>query len=212
MKKTITAKTWLPVFGGFYNTIFESFTDCDNEISYINEQREEKGLDPIDYDALKIDFHRALSRLSEKIFDVVTKRLKELNLIQKAKFEKLVSPREYNFKNDSIDCTLTFSKENVKTIREYLEKHSTEWDAYLENHFTSGPGFMSFYDNCSTGSDWNDLEEVLGHKFKSASVLEFILKNQEFDHLAIYYEIDFDMGEFIQNYSLLVNPSNEIAS
>lgn len=208
-KKTITAKTWLPVFNGFYNTIFESFTDCDNEISYINEQREEDGLEPINYDALRVDFGGAFAKLSEKIFAVVTNRLKELKLIQKAKFERLSSPKEYNFRNDSIDCTLTFSKENVNNIKEYLEKHTHQWDVYLEEHFTSGPGFMSFYDNHSNSEDWRDLNEVLGHKFKSASVLDFILKNQEFDCLAIYYEIDFDMSEFIQNYSFLVNPSNE---
>ena len=46
-QKKLSFETYLPVFTGFYGTIFEP--DESSEIEGINELRESKGLKPIDY-------------------------------------------------------------------------------------------------------------------------------------------------------------------
>ena len=53
--KLISVGTYLPVFPGFYNTIFE-FNDEDQEIDYYNDERESKGLSELEYDQFDFDY------------------------------------------------------------------------------------------------------------------------------------------------------------
>ena len=48
--------TYLPVFKGFYGNIYEP--DETNEIDYINELRNDKKLEPINYDDCEFDYDK----------------------------------------------------------------------------------------------------------------------------------------------------------
>ena len=64
MKNLTTIKTYLPVFPGFYNTIFEA--DESNEISDINEIRRAQGWEAITYDQCKFDYEEYNKKVCEE--------------------------------------------------------------------------------------------------------------------------------------------------
>src|SRR5262245_24180379 len=103
-------QTWLPVFSGFYNTIWEP--DTTREVEYINEQRYAKGLSPITDNDCFWDNKKYEQRIAEKVTTEVGEYLKEKGFVAGYKFESLSSPKEYNFRNDSINVTFVISKLN----------------------------------------------------------------------------------------------------
>ncbi len=203
-KTILTASTWLPVFNGFYSTLLGYKLEVDSELEYINEQREEKGLSAVNYDDLKVNYKDAHKELAKNTFNVISDELERLGFVNKSKFESLQSPREYNFTNDSINCEFSFSKTNVENIEKYINENKEAWETYLKEKFTSYSGFMSFYENYSTGNDWSNIPECLSHNTKSGSVLEFILLNEGFDTETVYERVEFYMSEYITNYYELI--------
>ncbi len=203
-KTILTTSTWLPVFNGFYSTLLGDKLEVDSELEYINEQREEKGLSAVNYDDLKVNYKDAHKELAKNTFNVISDELERLGFVNKSKFESLQSPREYNFTNDSINCEFSFSKTNVENIEKYINENKEAWETYLKEKFTSYSGFMSFYENYSTGNDWSNIPECLSHNTKSGSVLEFILLNEGFDTETVYERVEFYMSEHITNYFELI--------
>jgi len=199
-RNVIICGTYLPVFGGLYGNIYEDKMEVDEAIEHINTEYNKS----IGYDDLVIDYQGANLSISKKIFNIVTGELERMNLINGSEFEKFVSPREYNFTNDSIDCTLKFSKENVDNIKKYIVDNSKEWEEYLKERFTSRSGFSSFYENKPDGADWSDIRECLKDKTKCGVVLDFILLNEGFDENEVYCKLEFYMGEHITNYLDLI--------
>ena len=61
----ITFKTFLPVFPGFYSTIFESNGE-DQEIDEINNLRTEKGLEPITFDDCDFNYAEYENEVSKE--------------------------------------------------------------------------------------------------------------------------------------------------
>jgi hypothetical protein len=151
-----------------------------------------------------IDYTQANNELAKKIHRSVSGELKKLEFIKGSTFESLQSPREYNFSNDSINCEFEFSRENIENIKKYVSENKEAWERYLRDNFTSCSGFMSFYENHSTGGDWGNIELCLEHDTKSGSVLEFILLNEGFNNDSIYDEIEFCMSNYITNYGELI--------
>lgn len=203
-KIEISVGTWLPVFSGFYGTLLGDKLDLANEIEYINDERTSKNLSLIDYDYLKIDYSEANDDLSKSIFNKISIELKQRGLITSAVFDGLRSPREYNFANDSINCTFNFSKENIEIIEKYITKNFKEWDTLLKNKFTSYSGFISFHGNYASHEDWINIKEVLTHDYRCGALLEFILLNEEYDEMSVYDEVEFYMSNYITNYSELI--------
>ncbi len=169
-----TFKTFLPVFPGFYGTIFEPCED--NEIEYINEQREEKGLDQAKFEDMQFNYSEYQNEVSKKACDFIENQLNDLGFKATVTFEILYSPREYNFTNDSINCTIEIDKE--ATIK-YMEEHKTELAPYFIDRFTSRSGFTSFYPPYidfwidSLKDDTNEDDIILG------SILDAILLNED---------------------------------
>jgi len=54
-------ETYLPIFSGFYNTIWQY--DDESAIYFINQEREEKNLNNITWEHLEIDYKRDLFQL-----------------------------------------------------------------------------------------------------------------------------------------------------
>lgn len=112
-------ETYLPVFPGFYKTIFES----DDE---------------------DVDFHVWKNDVAEECCAYVAKHLTR---ILKTPFEivsqDVWSPREYNVHNDIMNCEITF--ESYEKITAYLKKEEVAFFDYLKDRFTSYDGFASNY-------------------------------------------------------------------
>lgn len=175
-EKLQTVGTWLPVFSGFYGTIWESDRDEENELYEINRQRQEKGKPEISWDDVKWNYKEYQQDVVKGITHHIESDLKALGLVSEIVFQELRSPREYNFHNDSINVEIKLTKSNVINIGKYLKENLTEFESYLKDKYTSYDGFFSSYSN-DLDAWMFDLGDTLAHDHKLGSVLNFILLN-----------------------------------
>ncbi len=173
MKTISKVSTWLPGFNGFYGSLWDEAGE-DQEIENINEVRKEKGLEPITRDDCEWNYPAFYETLSKDIAGTVSEYLKKAGFINGYEFEKLSSPREYNFANDAIHITYELTRENEETVTKYLKKNKKDLAKYLEDHYTSYDGFFSSYSN--DVDVWLN-DDYLTHQHKLGAMLNFILKH-----------------------------------
>jgi hypothetical protein len=176
-------KTYLPVFPGFYSTIFEP--DEENEISYINELRAEKGLGEVKFDDIDFDYTDYYNQVAKSVTNVLYNELNDF--VKDINFEELISPKYYNYSNDSINVEITLTKENESKIMSYLNENKDSFEKYLSENYTSSSGFISSYDN-----SYNEfmLDKPLEHKHKLGSILNFICENEGITQETLYYGME----------------------
>jgi len=191
-------KTYLPIFTGFYNTIFEPCNE-DSEVDDINNLRESEGLKPIGYDDCQWDYKDYFGRVSEQCAEVIESELKGLGLIESIEYENLYSPKEYNFRNDSINIAIELTEDNIKAIGKYLNENIDPFKVYIKDKYTSCSGFISSYSN--NVNDWID-SDSLEHKHKLGSILGFILLDNAFDQFELFDQLT-DTYICASNYSEL---------
>jgi len=198
-------ETYLPVFTGFYNTIFEASGE-ENEIDDINNHRTEKNLPEIGYDECEWDYQEYRNEVSEQCTDQIEKQRRELlNDSVRVKFQKLISPREYNFANDSINIEISLNKDAQETILEILRDNSEQFSSFIRERYTSCSGFISSHSNDANEwyqilSQWNSNE--LSHKL--GAVLGFILEEVEEYTEGDLYEAIERRSVYASNYNELI--------
>lgn len=180
--------TFCPLFSGFYGSIFE----YDSEDSDIDNYNEEHGTN-LGYDDFEWYYREYHLRISQAIMNAIETRLNEL-LPVKMTFEKLHSPKEYNFYNDSIWCDISLSLDRLlKLIRERREQATQ----YFKDKYTSCSGFISFHSNSI--SDWLNKAYILedtGHRV--GALLDCLCSIEGMEENDIYYDIS---GEMWIDYS-----------
>lgn len=192
--------TYLPVFSGFYGTYWES--DETSEIDYINERRQELGLPEINYDDCEFDYKEYELKCVKEFIGEFENEFKRF--ITSIEFQKIVSPREYNFRNDSVDVIIELSDDNVKEINKYLIEHNEAFAKYLHDSYTSCSGFISSYPNTIDEFIGSNLEKALEHSHKLGSILNFIARNEDSDiELTLYYRCN-DLSVQCTNFDELV--------
>ena len=179
-------QTFLPVFNGFYNTLFEDLIDnaVDNQIEYYNEQ---KGTE-LNYDDFNFDFITLQNEICKDAVSKIEEKLNEIGINCKIIYENLISPREYNFSNDSINIKINFKK--FSQVIEILEQNYDSFTQYIKDHYTSRDGFISSHS--SYASDWmEDLrEDAENEAHKVGAVLDFILKEvEDYKPEDLYFEL-----------------------
>lgn len=153
-----TIKTYLPVFKGFYGSHF-----LEPEMDEEDEGKE-------------IDWESYMEALSKAFCDVVEDELSDF--VNEIKFEELISPKFYNFSNDSINCEIDV---DVNKVNEYLKEYSIDFAKYLKDNYTSCDGFISSHSNSL--EDWTEWHE---DKHKAGSVLQFICENEGITEDCLY--------------------------
>ena len=199
-----TFKTFLPVFTGFYSTIFEPDGE-DNEISDINSQRKAKNLPEIEFNDCNFNYDEYRKEVSIAVTNYIEKELKDINVLSKINVEALSSPKEYNFSNDSINIEVELSDDNIKEIKKFLYDNLDEYKQYLKDNYTSYDGFCSFHPNTFKGwleitKDFNDYEPNCHYL---GSVLEFICQMNELDTDSMHDSLT-DIYLSATNYSELI--------
>lgn len=166
-----TFETWLPIFPGFYGTIFGENDGMEEaEIDNINEEREEQGLSQITWDDIEWDEGTRMNKVGEDCTDYIEKELKDHGIDVDIEFQKVSSPMFYNFENDSVHVKVTIDREYLKNkVIEYREK----FDEYLKEKYTPRSGFAPFYSN--RVSDWIDHEFDKETEHTIGSCLQFLL-------------------------------------
>jgi len=190
--KTTKINTYLPVFQGFYGTIFEADNE-ENEIDDINQQREAKGLDPINYDNCEWDYKEYHLNVAKECVNAIESKLQEiLNKDVKVIFEELRSPREYNFYNDAIDVEISLNKAAQQTILDILRDNKEKFNEHIKQSYSSRDGFFSSHSN--DANEWIENlktwdNDILSHKL--GAVLEFILEQvEEYEAINLYEDIE----------------------
>lgn len=172
-------ETYLPLFPGFYGTIFEPYED--NEIEYINELRKDKGLDDIGWEDCEWDYKDYRERVAECVMRFVEWKLKQMGL--KFTYQAIQSPKFYNFSNDSINVEVEV--ENMNKIIQYLNENEDEFRQHIKESYTSCDGFISYHSNNS--DNWiDDLESEVTLSHKLGATLEFILINEGVTTMDMY--------------------------
>jgi hypothetical protein len=161
------ANTYLPLFSGFYGSIWSE--PCfDMEDEYYNIPKDMSFDDFVDWKSYYND-------IAKKYCDFVEGSLSDF--VSRIDFQSIESPKYYNFSNDSINCEIEFNDSLV--------------DQYILDNYTSRDGFISFYEN--DASNWLDGWKEDSHKV--GSILDFICINEEIEepyffedmHISQYY-------------------------
>ena len=141
-------QTFLPVFNGFYNTLFENLIDnaVDNAIEWYNEDNNNS----LNYDNFDFDFISIQNEICKDAVSKVEEKLNEIGINCSIKYETLVSPKYYNFSNDSINIEINFKK--FSRVIEILEQNYDLFSKYIKDNYTSRDGFISSHS--SYASDW----------------------------------------------------------
>ena len=190
--KPIKQATWLPIFTGYYNSIFD---DSDYTIeretelseSEYQEYYEQLFKAGVSYEFFQAElygfcnFTKCFEAASQSISDALI-NLDHADIILDVIYEKTVSPKYYNFSTDSINCTIEYDADK---LRQYIYKHSAAYSNYLIATYTSRSGFISSYSN--DFNDWLNFDDLGEHEL--GSVLQFVINNESEDAVMdLYYE------------------------
>jgi len=133
-------KTLSLPFSGFYESIHDSLLDD----AYRDAISDENGdiIESLQDDLYMVQDARPCKEYAKEYARAFVSYVAfncelELNI----KFEKLQSPREYNFTTDEIICTI--DKKSIKKL--YKAIKGKVWKKYVREHCTSRSGFHSFY-------------------------------------------------------------------
>jgi len=129
-------ETFCPLFPGFYGTLFE----YDSEENEIEEYNRENGTN-LGYDDFNWDYREYHNRIANAFVNRLESEIKQF-LPVKIEFEELISPREYNFANDSINISVEL---NLKALLAKIKAHKKEATEYFKNKYTSCSGFILFH-------------------------------------------------------------------
>ena len=138
----------------------------------------------------RINKNQAFVLVEKMEHDLVRK-----GFIESMTFERISSPKYYNFENDSIHVTIVPKVEAIKT---YILEHYEEFDDYVKRKYTSYDGFTSFYPN--TAFQWSIDTNIFTNLHESSHtlgcLLDFIMTNEgedDNDYISIVDEcINFD--------------------
>jgi hypothetical protein len=174
-------ETYLPLFSGFYGTFFEpDYSD------YLNE----KGLTDEDIEFNNTDYELDVVKYFAYFVE------QNIPFVKSVKVQNIVSPKYYNFSNDSVNVEIDL---NTKELKAYIKANALELNKYLKENYTSCSGFISRYPNSFEGwkeatNNWTKLENhYLG------SLLNFYLQNEGIFELSAYYYVEENIyiGEYI---------------
>lgn len=179
-------QTFLPVFNGFYNTLFEDLINnvVDGTIEYHNEQNNTD----LVYDDFNFNFDSINQEICKDAVSKIEEKLNEIGINCTIKYENLVSPKYYNFSNDSINIEINFKK--FSQVIEILNQNFDSFAQYIKDNYTSLDGFISSYS--SNASDWMEdlIENAENEAHKVGAVLDFILQEiEEYKDEDLYYEL-----------------------
>ncbi len=155
-------ETYLPVFTGFYGTLFGDIMEREEE----NILEHEK-LTSDDVEFQNKEFMTDVSKQCVGVFEGAFNRDLGTNL--DISFENLISPMQYNFTNDLIDVTFKVSDEDFEKIKAAIIENKDEISEMIEERFSSRDGFISFMP-----TDFDEWIEDMEHYQKFGALLEML--------------------------------------
>lgn len=148
------------------------------------------------YETMFTDYWQHREDIGEMFTDEINGKISEIFPSFRYTFEKVISPKQYNYGTDEIYARADF---DMNEIMNYLSSNKDKFDSYAKNNFSSYDGFISFLPN-----NYDEfVENILkaGERELSSficGVVEFALYNNFGDGIQeelnenVYYDIDFE--------------------
>lgn len=195
--KTKKVDTWLPIFSGYYHSIFDQSEDyvyreldmSDDEIRECYSEVFEAGVSMEFFRAefsWYLDFRAAENACSEYIANGLVD-LEHADIIENVVYQKTVNPKYYNFSTDSINVEIEY---NTEKLKKYISENKEAFKEYIKGKYTSYDGFISSYTN--EADQWiEDInnDDLCSHSL--GSVLQFVIVN----HYDNEYHAEVDLYE-----------------
>lgn len=167
-------ETFLPIFSGFYGTRYEAPDPYpEDKPEYVRNEKE-----------CEVDYSEYTDRMSKAVTANVESELSDF--VHSITFQRLRSPKYYNFANDAIDVEI---EPNVSAIRQYVADNYEAFAEFIRERYTSRSGFISHYSN--DPDTWvNEYTEGLtnfsnnGHHL--GTILEFIAQNEGVTDVTVF--------------------------
>ena len=171
--------TFAPLFPGFYNTVFE-YSNEDEDIKDYNEREKTD----YTYDNFTFDYKEYETRIAKAF---VNRLERELNVFLSItiEFQEVISPKEYNFRNDSINIAVDLE---LSVLIELIRNRYNEAKQYFKSTYTSCSGFISSHSNDI--QDWLNPEYILSEPEHRIGALLSALCFSEIDQDNIIYWCD----------------------
>ena len=198
-------KSYLPIFTGFYNGIFSTDAMLENAIYMYNDYY---GTDFTYIEYNFDEFAKGFGKIAtEKVQDALTSILKSnkeytFNL----EFESVDSPNAYNYATDKIIITANFDDNFLEIVKKYLTTNKENFGSYMERRYGDGLRGCTYwmFNESKDPNFWiNELSNVQGwkeNKIDFSAVLDFILKNENYNADSLYWEISdtgFDLYDYL---------------
>jgi len=192
MKLIKTFATYLPIFPGFYNTVFDesdSFIECETDDESEFRERYPELPEDMPWGFIRgnfwdcLDYRKGNLAVAQACADTLPELLPDY--VKSVEFEELTSPREYNFDTDAVNLKITV---DVSAIRKFLKENRDTFAEWLKERYTSRSGFISSYPN-DVESWYLDTKNFSAmDKHYCGAVLEFIASEElEDPQMAMYY-------------------------
>lgn len=165
--KKVLIHSWLPIFPGFYGTIFEP-----DESPCIDDDKT--------FDDYVFDYKQYRKDVAIQSTGAIEQALKQEGFNVTITFDEIYSPREYNFGNDSINVSYVVNQNTLKKVKAYLRDNIKEFSAYCLDKYTSRSGFMSFHSNQANVWINEYLPVIEDNDYYLGAIFDFILRNEEY--------------------------------
>lgn len=152
-----TIKSYLCLFPGFYNTLFDNEHAIDITLETIDES--------IEYDDIEWDNKEYQDRVAKSCIESIENYLKQDGFDIEIIFDEVHSPRQYNYSNDSINCTYKITNDSFNELLEYAKTNLSDFKEFLKENYSSCSGFISFYST--------DVEKWFNEYLKDDSTTDF---------------------------------------
>lgn len=175
-------KTFCPLFPGFYGTIYEA--DESNEIYSYNQ---ENGTD-LNYDDFEWDYEDYQDRIARAFVESFEREFKSVVPDVEITFENVVSPKYYNFANDSINIEVEMNFLKFMTMVGHNKENIRE---YIREKYTSRSGFISHHSN--DVEDWCNPDYIMEKPEHRIGALMEALATHHMDYDDTLYWADSEM-------------------
>ena len=134
----------------------------------------------------ELDTKKDMETTAEIIVDAFAKCEEfKRDFIKGWEFEKLKSPKFYNYSTDEIYCKVTVDIDKMKKYYDEV-RNSEEFDKFLKDTFTSCDGFTSFFSNSPESEEWASITDENVHY-----ILDFIYRDvEESNEMILYYAMN----------------------
>ena len=179
-----TQETVLPLFTGFYGTVFDLYEDwyeCEHD-HLVNHEGMSEGeagnkLDACDIRPAHLAVAQGLADGFESLFN------SHFDTKIKITFDSLDSPREYNFANDRIFCNIEYDKREIVKL---VNDNRQEFSEFLKEHFTSCDGFSSHYSNDIDEWDIEEMQDFCANE--TWTIFQFLCEHECLTSMDLFYE------------------------